>query len=61
MSLDLDLRPPMFQKHIFKKGDFGIVICFEWRIKSNVSTENQIFLYTKKYILVDWQFCVSLI
>ena len=39
----------MFQKHIFKKEDFGIVICFEWRIKSNVSNrKSNILVHQKK-------------
>jgi hypothetical protein len=39
----------MFQKHILKKEDFGIVICFEWRIKSNVSNrKSNILVHEKK-------------
>jgi hypothetical protein len=41
----------MYKKHIFKKEDFGIVICFEWRIKSNVSNRKSnilVHVYEKK-------------
>jgi hypothetical protein len=49
LSIPLDLRPPMFQKHIFKKEHFGIVICFEWRIKSNASNrKSNILVHEKK-------------
>jgi hypothetical protein len=49
LSIPLDLRPPMFQKHIFKKEHFGIVICFEWRIKSNASNRKRLCKNSKKY------------